>query len=96
MARYGPKLEREQVLLGRFVDIATELFAIAATCSRAHALREPSAIEIADVFCRNARLRIERLFHGLHHNADRASYRLAQRVLAGDFAWLETGLLKVE
>ena len=96
MARYGPKLEREQVLLGRFVDIATELFAIAATCSRAHALREPSAVEIADVFCRNARLRIERLFHGLHHNADRASYRFAQRVLAGDYAWLETGLLKQE
>ena len=96
MARYGPKLEREQVLLGRFVDISTELFAIAAACSRAQALRDPSAIDIADVFGRNARLRIEELFHGIHHNADRADYKLAQRVLTGDYAWLESGALRQE
>ena len=35
MAVNGPRLEREQVLLGRFVEIGAELFAIAATCSRA-------------------------------------------------------------
>src|SRR5437667_11923445 len=33
MARFGPKLDREQLLLSRFVGIATELFAIRATCS---------------------------------------------------------------
>src|SRR5258706_581452 len=38
MARFGPKLEREQVLLGRFVEIGTELYAIATTCSRAQSL----------------------------------------------------------
>jgi len=96
MARYGPKLEREQVLLGRFVDISTELFAIAAACARAQALRDPAAIEIADIFGRNARLRIEELFHGIHHNADRAGYKLAQRVLSGDYAWLESGTLRKE
>src|SRR5208282_1285 len=35
MAKHGPKLEREQVLLGRFVDIGTELFAMLASCARA-------------------------------------------------------------
>src|SRR5712664_1038930 len=35
MARFGPKLDREQLLLSRFVGIATELFAISATCSYA-------------------------------------------------------------
>ena len=38
MARFGPKLDREQLLLSRFVGIATELFAISATCSRAQSL----------------------------------------------------------
>ena len=33
MARFGPKLDREQLLLSRFVGIATELFGISATCS---------------------------------------------------------------
>src|SRR6266704_2956907 len=35
MARFSPKLDREQLLLSRFVGIATELFAISATCSYA-------------------------------------------------------------
>jgi alkylation response protein AidB-like acyl-CoA dehydrogenase len=93
MALHGPKLEREQVLLGRFVDIGTELFAIAVTCSRAQFLRTPEALELADFFCRVARLKIERLFHELHHHTDRAGYRVAQSVLAGKHAWLEAGLL---
>src|ERR1051325_375246 len=32
MVQHGPKLERQQLLLARFVEIATELFAITATC----------------------------------------------------------------
>jgi hypothetical protein len=94
MALHGPKLEREQVLLGRFVDIGTELFAIAASCSRAHSLDTREAMEMADLFARNARLKVERLFHSLHHHTDHAGYRLAQRVVAGDHRWLESGVLE--
>src|SRR5687767_5963882 len=37
MVRYGPKLERKQMVLFRGVDIGAELFAMAATCVRAKA-----------------------------------------------------------
>jgi hypothetical protein len=98
MLVHGPKLDRQQVLLGRFVDIGTELFAIAATCSRAQALLasgdprgKRETLDLVDYFCRSARLRIERNFAGLRHNADREGYRLAQDVLAGKHEWLEEG-----
>src|SRR3954469_21657114 len=78
MARFGPKLEREQVLLGRFVDIGTELFALAATCARAQSTADADALPVADYFCKTARLRIEDLFHQLHHNVDKTGYRFAQ------------------
>src|SRR6266699_3238135 len=100
MLFHGPKLERQQVLLGRFVDIGTELFAIAATCSRAQALLQPRAdaekrelLDLVDYFCRSARLRIERHFRGLRHNADRTGYRLAQEVLAGKHESVEQGIV---
>jgi len=95
MALNGPKLEREQLLLGRFVDIGAELFAIAATCARAHSLRTRESLEMADFFCGHSRLKVERLFHSLGHHTDRAGYRLAQRVLAGDHRWLEAGVLLI-
>ncbi|MHA3771558.1 acyl-CoA dehydrogenase family protein [Verrucomicrobiota bacterium sgz303538] len=94
MARFGPKLEREQVLLGRFVDIGTELFAMGAACARAQSLAEPSAIALADYFCRTAELKIDRLFDEIHNNADRAGYKLAQRVLNGEYTWLENGMVR--
>ena len=103
MVRFGPKLEREQVLLGRFVEIGTELYAIAASCARAQALlrrgeKEQSAglIELVDYFCRSSRLRIERAFDGLRHNADRAGYRVAQSILREKNGFLEDGILRNE
>src|SRR6267142_2763844 len=40
MIRFGPKLELRQSVLFRLVDVAGELFAMAATCSRAQQLYE--------------------------------------------------------
>src|SRR6202047_4371239 len=75
MARFGPKLDREQLLLSRFVGIATELFAISATCSFAeHLLAQgkPSdeVLAVAEYFCRSSRLRIDHHFAGTARNAD--------------------------
>jgi hypothetical protein len=103
MARHGPKLEREQLLLGRFGDIATELFALVAVCLRTEALARTGAREdgtelarLADYFARTARVRIEQKFRHLHHNADRAGYRLARSVLAGSHAALEHGMVSTQ
>jgi alkylation response protein AidB-like acyl-CoA dehydrogenase len=99
MLRHGPALEKRQLLLGRFVEIGAELFAIAATCLRADSLcrtkscgMEPGdVLELADCFCRMSRLKIEAGFRGIAENADDAGYRVAQQVLAGRFASLERG-----
>ena len=101
MAVNGPKLEREQVLLGRFVEIGAELFAIVATCSRAAALAKTSdeagrseVLQLADYFCASAKLRIERNFDGLSKNTDRQGYKLAQMVLGNSVKPLEDGIVR--
>src|SRR6184192_2710340 len=88
MARFGPKLDREQLLLSRFVGIATELFAISATCSFAQYKidsGEPAdeVLSVASYFCRSAKMRIDHHFAGTLCNADRAGYDLTQELLAG-------------
>jgi alkylation response protein AidB-like acyl-CoA dehydrogenase len=98
MARFGPKLDREQLLLSRFVGIATELFAISATCSYAQWLlgQGKSADEIltiADYFCRSARMRIDHHFAGTMWNVDRRGYALVQDLLAGKHELLRDGIV---
>jgi hypothetical protein len=96
MIRFGPKLERRQMVLFRAVDIGAELFAIAATCVRAQMLAKrgrSEAVELADVFCRGARTRIETLFANLFGKDDMAVYKVASDVLKGKHAWLEEGIL---
>ena len=93
MLRFGPRLEREQILLGRFVDIGTELFAVAATCSRAQQLigqgvDRAEVLSLVDHFCRGSRERVRASFRGVRHNHDQVGYRLAQSVLAGSGAWM--------
>jgi alkylation response protein AidB-like acyl-CoA dehydrogenase len=94
MARYGPKLERKQLTLFRFVDIGAELFAMTACCVRARMLVKngqngDEAVHLADHFCRLARGRIRASFRAVFHNEDIPTYRLARQVLDGDHAWLE-------
>ena len=99
MSRWQAKLEYRQGFLGRIVDIGAELFAMSAACSRAEMLRadDPErgreAHQLADVFCSQARLRVEALFDALWDNTDDLDRRLAKRVLAGELTWLESGVL---
>ena len=99
MVRFGPMLEKRQAVLGRLVEIGAELLAIAAACSRAHAMltknpRETGPRELADVFAQQARLRVEQKFHDLWHNTDTATYTTARHVLDDHFRWLEEGIVR--
>src|SRR5690242_17668959 len=96
MVRFGPRLERKQMVLFRAVDIGAELFAIAAACVRAHMLSKKGntkAIALADLFCREARLRVDTLFDRFYGGNDQTIYRIAQQVLRGEHAWLEQGIV---
>ena len=96
MVRFGPKLERRQMVLFRAVDIGAELFAMSATCARALMLArqgQSEALTVADAFCRAARERIQETFKTLFGVNDPALYRLAQQVLSGEHRWLERGIV---
>jgi alkylation response protein AidB-like acyl-CoA dehydrogenase len=99
MASHGPKLEKRQALLFRAVDVGADLFAMTAALSRARALEAsgaaeaPRARELADVFCRRMRRRIQRAFGAIRANDDVLKYATARRVLDGEHLWLERGLV---
>jgi alkylation response protein AidB-like acyl-CoA dehydrogenase len=96
MVRHGPKLERRQMILFRAVDIGAELYAMAAACVRARMLAKRGQMEaerLADVFCRESRVRIRRSFAALDGKNDTVHYRLAQEVLRGEHTWLEEGIM---
>jgi alkylation response protein AidB-like acyl-CoA dehydrogenase len=99
MVKLGPKLEKRQMVLFRAVDIGAELFAMSASCVRAVKIAadgDTNAIDLADVFCREARLRIADHFRMLFGPTDGALYRLSQRVMQGEFTWLERGIVAME
>jgi hypothetical protein len=99
MARWQAGLEKRQGFLGRIVDIGAELFAMSAACVRAEMQRAEdaeqgaTAYELADVFCQQARLRIDKLFDALFSNTDDADYRLTLSTLDGKYTWLEAGII---
>ncbi|MDX1503316.1 MAG: acyl-CoA dehydrogenase family protein [Thermoanaerobaculia bacterium] len=93
------RLQNKQAFLFRLVDIANELFAMAASVSRAEAMRRAghgeadSARELADLFCRDARRTVKRLFRDLWRNDDGLKYRRGIKVLEGGYSWLEEGAM---
>jgi len=96
MLRFGPKLEKRQMVLFRAVDIGAELYAMSATLSRAQMLARAGnkeALTLADAFCRESRERIEASFRALYGKHDEALYKLAQSVMRGEQAWQESGIV---
>ncbi len=98
MVKFGPKLEKRQVLLGRIADIGADLFAIAASCVYARKLlrdgdSEASVLTLLNDVAAQAFARIEQNFREVKHNTDEQGYALAQQVVAGQHTWLERGIL---
>jgi hypothetical protein len=93
MARWQGAMEHRQAFLGRIVDIGAELFAISAVCSRAKASGRIEELELADLFCRQARHRVAVLEWALWTNTDAADRAVAKQLTTGRYEFLEDGVL---
>ncbi|HMA47780.1 MAG TPA: acyl-CoA dehydrogenase, partial [Frankiaceae bacterium] len=99
MTRWQAGLESRQAFLGRIVDLGAELFAMTAAVvyARTTAAADPAhgrqTVELAELFCGQARRRANRLFHDLWSNDDAGNHAAAQRVLAGRYAFFEHDVL---
>lgn len=86
MLRHGPKLEKKQVLLGRFVEIGAELFAMTAAMAYAGQLvgngkgKREDLVPLVKYFCRLTRMKVDRLFREVRENADAEGYAMAKRM----------------
>jgi alkylation response protein AidB-like acyl-CoA dehydrogenase len=99
MGMYQQRLEKEQLILGNFVDIGTDLFAMAASISRANSMyqknnADTSAIEVAEYFCKCARDRIKNNFKAIRKNHNKDVNKLSRAFMKGEYAWMETGIIK--
>ncbi|MCX8064361.1 MAG: acyl-CoA dehydrogenase family protein [Candidatus Hydrogenedentes bacterium] len=100
MAKYGPKLEEEQLILGNYVDIGVDLFVMACCLSYAeHLLKkkaegkfsdlDENALQLlADLFCKNARQRIENSFKAVKCNHNYMYRKVGDALLEGKYRWL--------
>ncbi|MDA2813778.1 acyl-CoA dehydrogenase family protein [Nocardiopsis sp. RSe5-2] len=102
MSRWQGGMETRQAFLARIVDIGAELFAMSAAVVRARhehdtapedGGRGTAGMELADAFCRQSRLRVERHFAELWDNSDGTDGKLARRVMDDRYTWLEEGVL---
>jgi alkylation response protein AidB-like acyl-CoA dehydrogenase len=99
MSRWQGRLEKKQTFLGRIVDIGAELYAIACACVYSNTLQKQDPanaaqyVELADLFCAQARRRVDRLLHELWFNDDAENYSAAMKVLDGRYTFFESDLL---
>jgi alkylation response protein AidB-like acyl-CoA dehydrogenase len=99
IGRWQAKMEKKQGFLGRIVDIGAELYAMASACVYAKTIenerpdRGAAALELADLFCKQARRRVDQLFTELWANDDDDNYRAAQQVLDGRYRFVEEGIV---
>ncbi|MBT8036004.1 MAG: acyl-CoA dehydrogenase family protein [Verrucomicrobiae bacterium] len=89
MLTNGPKLERRQLLLGRYVNIASELFAMSTACARAESISHDDAsdaigahaLQTTDYLCHRGLRRISGWLKESRKAPDSKGYKLAQELM---------------
>lgn len=93
MLRYRLTLEKRQAFLFRLVDIGVDLFAMTAVLLRARSIDDDDhgepAHELAGLFARDMRRRIESRFRCLWSNEDRLATKVGHRLLDGHYRFVE-------
>ncbi|HOZ45580.1 MAG TPA: acyl-CoA dehydrogenase family protein [Candidatus Hydrogenedentes bacterium] len=97
MGRYQVKLEREQLVMACFVDIGTDLFAMAATLAHAESRlsRNPNdkaVQDLADMFCQLCEKRIKDNFRDAWKNANKSINKVSGAFLKGEYDSLITDI----
>jgi hypothetical protein len=93
------RLHNKQLLLQSLVDDSLWIFAMAATiwyASQPETRDKPGIRELVDYFCREMESRLHPSSlteRRRRHEKDGAVYRLSKRIMNGDYAWLEEGIL---
>ena len=58
--------------------------------------KNPGPAQLADLFSRHARRRVEEKFAAVFDNDDVRTYEVAQQVLRNEHTWMETGMVREE
>jgi alkylation response protein AidB-like acyl-CoA dehydrogenase len=99
MVVHGPGLQRRQMFLFRVVDIATQLYAMAASVSYAQKLTKEGnaygAKAMSNLFCQNTRRTVKQLFKDLWFNSDKLKHSMAKEIADGTHRWMEEDLIEM-
>jgi alkylation response protein AidB-like acyl-CoA dehydrogenase len=91
------KLHNKQLLLQSLVNDSLWLFAMAATvwyASQPEMREKPGIRELVEYFCREMESRLHpSSLRRRRQQHDTAVYRLSKRIMTGDYAWLEDGIV---
>jgi hypothetical protein len=93
MVKFGAKLEHEQLILAGFVNVGTDLFAMAASLARAERLLadkpgDQDLQNVVDLYCRNARKRIEDNFKSIRRNHNQLINKVSRAYMEGSYRWM--------
>lgn len=99
MMIHQSKLERKQNVLARLVDIGTDIFAMTTAIAHASHLAKVggdagNSVELCDLFCKQARLRVDRALEDVLWNNDNDTYNVGRGIFDSKFTWLENGIVK--